>query len=46
MNVTMVLIEQSLPQLAPFLRGMNDGFVGEGGSTAGTLYIEHSTLKL
>lgn len=41
-----VLIEGSLPALAPFLRGMNDGFVGEGGYVSGDLYVEHSMFEL
>ena len=45
-NLTTVLIEASLPALVPFLRGMGEGFVGEGGHVVlGDLYIEHSTLK-
>lgn len=46
MDVTMVLIERSLVALVPFLREMNDGFVGEGGYTTDILYVEHSTLTL
>ena len=46
-NVATVLIEGSLPVLVPFLRGMGDGFVGEGGHIfLGDLYVEHWILKL
>ena len=45
-NVTTVLVKRSLPVLAPFLKGMNDGFVGEGGYLiSGDLYVERLTLK-
>lgn len=45
-NFTTFMIEESLPVLAEFLCGMNDGFVGEGGYILGDLYVEHSMLKL
>lgn len=46
-NITTVLIKESLPVLVPFLKGMGDGFVGEGGNiVSGDLYVEHTTLKL
>ena len=46
-NITTVMVEGSLPALVPFLRGMNDGFIGKGGYLiSGGLYVERSTLEL
>ena len=46
-NITTVLVKRSLPVLAQFLKGMEDGFVGEGGYLiSGDLYVERSILKV
>lgn len=47
MDTTTVLIQGSLPALAPLLRETGSGFTGEGGNViSGDLYVEHSTFKL
>jgi hypothetical protein len=44
MDIMTVLVKESLPALVTFLRGMNDGFVGEGGYALGDLYVERWKL--